>query len=92
MPSDIVWAMTGDQLKDIRRRLGKGRHDFALLIGYTGSDRNNDLRIRRLEAGDQVPLYIGRLAWLIWVDYAEKGVLPFWPEYLHIEGEKEPWM
>jgi hypothetical protein len=84
--------MTGDQLKHIRYKLGKGRHDFALLIGYTGSDRNNDLRVRRLEAEDQVPLYIGRLAWIILEQYEETGDLPHWPDHLHIEGEQEPWM
>ena len=84
--------MTGDQLKYIRHKLGKGRHDFALLMGYTGSDRNNDLRMRRLEAGEQVPLYIGRLAWMLWMFYEERGELPYWPDHLHIEGESETWM
>jgi hypothetical protein len=84
--------MTGEQMKEIRRRLGVGRGGFALLLGYTGSDRNNYLRVRRLEAEDQVPLYIGRLAWMIWNHYDRTGELPHWPDHLHIEGEKEPWM
>jgi len=84
--------MTGDQLKYIRHKFGVGRRDFALLLGYTGSDRNNDLRVRRLEAEGQVPLYIGRLAWMIWNHYDQAGELPHWPDHLHIEGEEEPWM
>ena len=84
--------MTGEQMKEIRNMVGLGRGKFALLLGYTGSDRNNDLRVRRLEAEDQVPLYIGRLVWMIWNHYDRTGELPHWPDHLHIEGEQEPWM
>jgi hypothetical protein len=84
--------MTGEQLKHLRHNFGVGRRDFALLLGYTGSDRNNDLRVRRLEAEAQVPLYIGRLAWMIWNHYDRTGELPHWPDHLRIEGEDEPWM
>ena len=84
--------MTGEQLKHLRHHFGVGRSSFALLLGYTGSDRNNDLRVRRLEAEDQVPLYIGRLVWMIWNHYDRTGELPHWPDHLHIDGESEPWM
>ena len=63
--------MTGVHLKYIRERLGMRRQDFALLLGYTGTDRNNENRVKRLEVEDQVPLYIGRLLWLIWDIYEE---------------------
>jgi hypothetical protein len=69
--------------------MGMSRHYMALRIGYTGNDRNNDLRMRRLEASDQVPLYIGRLAWLIWQWHdAHGGEFPEWPSFLRIEGEE----
>ena len=84
--------MTGEQMKEIRNMVGLGRGKFALLLGYTGNDRNNDLRVRRLEAEAQVPLYIGRLVWMIWSHYDRTGELPHWPDHLHIEGESEPWM
>ena len=84
--------MTGVHLKYIRGRLGVGRQDFALLLGYTGTDRNNENRVKRLEAEYQVPLYIGRLLWLMWDKYEQDGELPHWPEYLHISGRSEPWM
>jgi hypothetical protein len=84
--------MTGGQLKEIRDMLGLRRGKFALLLGYTGNNRNNDLRVRRLEAEEQVPLYIGRLVWMIWNHYDRTGELPHWPDHLHIEGESEPWM
>jgi hypothetical protein len=84
--------MTGEQMKEIRKMVGLGRASFALLLGYTGSDRNNDLRVRRLEAEEQVPLYIGRLVWMIMKHYHRTGKLPIWPDHLHIEGESEPWM
>jgi hypothetical protein len=84
--------MTGKDLRRIRKSLSLETKDFALLLGYTGNDRNNDLRIRRLEAEDLVPLYIGRLVWLIkcWFDEHE-GTLPYWPPDLRIEGEEHPW-
>jgi hypothetical protein len=83
--------MTGAELKRIREELGLGRNDFALLLGYVGNDRNNNLRVRRLEDEELVPLYIGRLVWLIVHWYAEHGSLPHWPVELRIEGEERPW-
>ena len=79
-----------NDIKDIRTRLGLGRTEFALrVIGYTGTDRNNNLRVRRLEAEEEAPLYLARFLWLVerWVH--EHGSLPVWPEHLQIEGEKD---
>jgi hypothetical protein len=83
--------MNGSEIKEIRTRLGLGRTEFALLIGYVGNDRNNNLRVRRLEAEEQAPLYLARYLWLIerWVE--EHGALPAWPDHLRIEGEERPW-
>ena len=60
--------MQGNELKEIRERLGLERLAFARLLGYTGTDRNDEMRIRRYENQSdkyQLPLYIARLAWLI---------------------------
>lgn len=85
--------MTGDELKSIRKRLELDRHQFALLLGYVGNDRNNETRIKRYEDSDEVPLVPARLAWLI-MEYSRRncGNLPHWPDNMHIEDEPEPWM
>ena len=60
--------MQGSELKRIREGLGLDRVQFARLLGYTGTDRNDETRIRRYENQSdqyQIPLYIARLAWLI---------------------------
>jgi len=91
MPSHHGGIMTGDQLKHIRMRMEMDRHAFALkVIGYLGNDRNIDTRMRRLEAEEEVPLYIGRLVWLT-LEYSRQhnGNLPRYPTNLQIEGEDE---
>lgn len=84
--------MTGKEFRLVRERLKLGRSQFALLLGYVGNDRNNNLRVRRLEDEELVPLYIARLLWLIDQYRIEHGNLPHWPSGLKIEGESEPWM
>jgi hypothetical protein len=83
--------MNGAELKAIRAEFGLVRDDFALLLGYVGNDRNNNLRVRRLEHEEEVPLYMGRFVWLIKRWREEHGDFPHWPENLRIEGETEPW-
>lgn len=84
--------MTGDDVRTIRQTFELGRTKFALLLGYIGNDRNNNLRVRRLESEELVPLYMGRFIWLL-QRYREEhdGNLPSWPTNLKIEGEHEPW-
>jgi len=72
--------MTGSELRMIRGRLGLSPLQFARLIGYTGTDRNDINRIRRFErGGHQIPLYIARLVWLI--DSLTRDVREFRPEW-----------
>lgn len=85
--------MTGAEFKRIRKSLEMERGEFALLIGYRGSDRNNETKIKRLEDGEQVPLYIARFVWLIQLYFhTHNGNLPSWPNHLRFEGSKQPWM
>ena len=85
--------MTGAELRMMRKRLELERTEFALLLGYVGTNRNNETRVKRLEDDVQVPLYIGRLVWLIEKYFIEHNRnLPHWPANLHIEGEEESWM
>lgn len=58
--------MRGSEFSAIRARLGLSEARFAALLGYTGTPRNNQTRIREYERDKkQIPLYIARLAWLI---------------------------
>lgn len=71
--------MTGSELREIRRRLKMDRLQFGQLIGYTGTQRNDETRLKKYENGPLVPLYIARLAWLIDVWVRRYGVLPPFP-------------
>ena len=76
--------MIGSEMREIRRLLRMDRLQFARLLGYTGTDRNDVMRVRRLENGRQVPLYLARLVWLVaaWVRRTnEMPPFPEWPEY-----------
>ena len=61
-------SLRSQELKNIRKRLGMDRLPFARMIGYTGTDRNDVMRVKQYEEKKQVPLYIARLVWLI-VEY-----------------------
>jgi hypothetical protein len=83
--------MTGSEMREIRRRFRMERADFAKLIGYTGTDRNNELRVKRLEnAGEPVPLYIARLVWLIAIWARGHNQLPDFPEWPGYEFDHAP--
>lgn len=83
--------MHGTELKQIRQRLGMDRFQFARLIGYTGTDRNNETRLRSYENGKlQVPLYIARFADLIQRWYLIFGRLPDFPDWPGYEFDRRP--
>ena len=73
------------ELMELRKRIGLDRLQFARLIGYTGTDRNDEMRVRRLETGtDVVPLYIARLGHLIenyQIAFGRLPIFPRWPGY-----------
>ena len=83
--------MTGEEFRKTREWFDLGRDEFALLIGYVGSDRNNNFRIRKMEKEEEISLPIARLLWLIAKHKTATGELPHWPAHLRIEGETEPW-
>ena len=83
--------MTGSQMRELRRRLGMDRLQMARVIGYTGTDRNDELRVKRLEnAGDPVPLYIARLLWLIESNWLMFGSLPTFPQWSGYDFDHSP--
>lgn len=85
--------MKAQEFKNIRQQLGLDRVAFARLIGYTGSDRNDETRIRKYERGgkeSQVPLYIARLAWMLLRHHDRTGQLPVFPEWPGYVFKSEP--
>jgi transcriptional regulator with XRE-family HTH domain len=83
--------MTGEQLQALRDALGMDRVEFADLLGYTGTLRNNERRISRLEHSEEpVPLYIARLAWLIAMYVERTGAPPIWPEWPGYDYDHSP--
>lgn len=72
--------MDGTEMKRLRQDMGLDRLQFARMIGYSGTDRNDDFRIRSYEGNKkQIPLYIARLVWLI---HQIRGYGPIeWPNW-----------
>lgn len=66
------------------------RLQFARLLGYTGTDRNDVMRVRRLENGQQVPLYLARLAWLVATWSRRTGELPPFPDWSGYQFDHSP--
>ncbi|MFA5900075.1 MAG: helix-turn-helix transcriptional regulator [Hyphomicrobium sp.] len=55
--------MTGDELNDIRTRLGLSTSQLGYALGFSGSKSNVSTTIRRFEHGEKpVPPWIARLA------------------------------
>jgi len=78
-------------MREIRRRLRLDRLAMARLIGYTGTDRNDEMRVKRLEnSGDPVPRHIAKLVWLIeaWVNRTHE--LPPFPAWDYYEYDHSP--
>jgi len=83
--------MTGAEMAQIRVSLGLDRVAFARLIGYTGTDRNDETRIRKYEHDkQQIPLYIARLAWLMLLRKDLTGRPPVFPEWPGYEYDHSP--
>jgi len=69
--------MTGDDLNDIRTRLGLSTAQFGYALGFLGSKSNVSTTIRRFEHGDKpVAPWIARLA----IMFERYGIPPEWLE------------
>jgi hypothetical protein len=82
--------MKSQELKNLRRRLGLERLPFARLIGYTGTDRNDVMRVKQYEEKKQVPLYIARLVWLIAEYRRTTGRMPAFPDWQGYDYDHTP--
>lgn len=84
-------TMTGKEMREAREKLGCNRVEFARLIGFTGTDRNEETRIKRYEndkAEDGIPPYLERLIWLMKIWHRNTGELPPFPGYRHRKIEE----
>lgn len=77
-------------LKAARKRLGLDRLQFARLIGYTGTDANDVVRVRRYENSVQPPLYIARMVDMLERWQAMFGKLPDFPDWPGYDYSHEP--
>ena len=82
--------MQSAELKQLRQHLGLDRLQFARLIGYTGTDRNDEMRIRKYETTVQPPLHIARFAWLIDRFRDLSGCMPQFPDWPGHDYSHEP--
>lgn len=82
--------MLGSEMREIRRRLRMDRLQFARVIGYTGTDRNDVMRVRRHENGQQVPLYLARSVWMLAAWVRRTGELPPFPEWPGYDFDHTP--
>lgn len=83
-------VVKSQQFKNLRKQLGLERLTLARLIGYTGTDRNDVMRIRGFEGKKQVPLHIARYLWLL-VEYRRiTGKFPTFPDWPGYEYDHTP--
>ena len=73
----IEAAMTGAEMKAIRKRLGLSTTQLGRAFGYMGRDNTASVLIRTYESdGRPIPLYLERLLIL----YEKHGIPPGWTE------------
>ncbi len=77
-------------MRELRRRLKMNRVEFARLIGYTGTDRNDETRVKRHENSPKIPLYLARLLWLLDNWFNNTAQLPPFPEWSGYEFDHSP--
>lgn len=83
--------MQGSEMRRLRERLLMNQIEFARLIGYTGTDRNNETRVRHYENGKyQIPLYLARLLWLVERHCVWFGRLPDFPSWPGYDFDHKP--
>lgn len=77
--------MSGAEFRQIRKALGLSLDQFALELGYEGSQNGNRNTIKRFESGDRpISLPVAKLAWLL-----QKTGPQNWPQHLLAEPVQE---
>lgn len=81
--------MDGQEMRRIRHKHGLTKHQWGLLMGYTGNENTNSSLVKRYEQGRRpIPLYIARLVFLL--DQYPAGALPTFPDWPGYEYESVP--
>lgn len=71
-------TVQGPEFKRMREHLKLNRDEFAIELGYEGSEQGNRNTIRRFEKGERaVPLPVAKLCWM----FLTFGI-PEWPSGL----------
>ncbi len=71
--------MSGDQLQEIRMRLGLSPAEFGRALGYRGRDLTVHVAVHRLEKGDRpIRTPLARLALLLDVSPAARRLARKW--------------
>ena len=75
-------TIPGRELRRLRDQLNLTRDEFALALGFEGTETTNRQTIRRFENGErEIPLKVARLAWM----YVQHGVPAQWPSGLEAQ-------
>jgi hypothetical protein len=85
-------VVKGEEFRAARKAIGMDKPAFALYLGYTGTDRNNEKLIRDYETGRKpIPAYISRFVWLLAEIAADCNEIPVddWPPYVDDAGRVE---
>lgn len=88
--------MTGDEMAEVRQRLGLTQSQFGSLIGYEGNRNTMEQVIKRYERGIKpIPLYLARYIWLLTMLAFDQVIAmrddgqPLWPEWLRHSNRNE---
>jgi transcriptional regulator with XRE-family HTH domain len=85
--SDRRETMPGAEFKRVRQALNLSQDEFAIELGYEGTQQGNRTTIKRFETGERpLSLPVAKLVYMM----SLYGV-PEWPEYLEAQpAEKTP--
>lgn len=78
-------TLSGKEFRIIREKLGLSLDDFAIELGYEGSEDGNRNTIKRFETGKRpISMSVGKLAYM----FLLHGI-PEWPQNLEAEPARE---
>lgn len=81
-------TMPAAEFRRVRKKLGMSMDEFAIELGYEGTQNGNRTTIKRFETGKRpVPLPVAKLAYLL-----STAGIPVWPPHLEAnpaEGERD---
>lgn len=84
--------MTGAEMEQFRKRMRMDQVRFAALLGFTGTSKNNGIRVKKYEkaAEEPIPKYIAQLIYLMGIFLAEHGRFPNFPHWGYYKYDHSP--